>query len=379
MTTGRTSGFGGAEGVSRDLSGLSTTAKPTAFRSGAEIKSIVDDIQRGLGKIDGGEGVVKCSVGPGVVITRVPMKVESRRGGGQRKPIVEWTKSSRLHMERTIASLDLTPLMVRRDWGWKICMLTLTYPGDWERLVPGASHAQRHLKMFRQRLTRGTGQPVLGCGKREWQRRGSVHYHLCLALPMTINGVDVHKWVSQNWYEVVGSDDIRHLRAGTRIDWSTGARATDPYRVALYFLHHSAASEKSSKSYQHEVPKLWAESGDVGRFWFVWGLHSVDAELNLTTPQYVELRRLLRAHYRSTHTRREVTVERVNTKTGVITKRRTHRRARLWNLESGRLVGATYFNGDAPALLLKILTRRVETEVDATARHSVSERSQPWR
>jgi hypothetical protein len=379
VTSGGTPGLGGAKGESRDPSGSSIDVKPTAFRSEAEIKSIVNDIQRALGKIGSGEGIVKCNVGPGVVITRVPMKVESRRGGGKRQPIVKWTKSSRLHMERTIASLDLTPLMARRDWGWKISMLTLTYPGDWERLVPGASHAQRHLKMFRQRLARATGQPVLGCGKREWQRRGAVHYHLCLALPMTINGSDVHEWVSQNWYEVVGSNDIRHLRAGTRIDWSTGARATDPYRVALYFLHHSAPSEKSSKSYQHEVPQLWADSGDIGRFWFVWGMHSVDAELNLTTAQYVELRRLLRAHYRSTHDRREVTVERVNTKTGVITKRKTHRRARLWNLESGRLVGATYFNGDAPALLLKILTQRVETEFDVTVRRSVSERSQQWR
>ena len=361
MTSARTNGLGDAEGESRDPQGSSIHVKPTAFRSENEIKSIVHDIQRELGKVGDGEGAIKCNVGPGVVKTHVPIKTDSRPGGGKRRPIVKWTKGSRLNMQRTIASLDLTPVMVRRDWGWKISLLTLTYPGDWEKLAPGASHAQRHLKMFRQRLERATGHPVLGFAKREWQFRGAVHFHLCLALPLAINGADVHQWVSQNWYEVVGSNDIRHLRAGTRIDWSTGARATDPYRVALYFLHHSAPSERSSKNYQHEVPQLWAESGDVGRFWFVWGLHSVDAELTLTTPQYVELRRLLRAHYRSTHTRREVTVERVNRKTGVITKRRTHRRARLWNLESGRLVGATYFNSDAPALI-KVLSRGIGTE-----------------
>jgi hypothetical protein len=322
------------------------------------VQAVVKDIQSNLGVYD---GAVTCAVGPGVMTTRVRMDSESRRGGGVRQPIIEWTKRSRLNMERSIASLDMTALMARREWGWRICMLTLTFPGDWEGLVPGASYAHRDLKNFLRRLARATGVPVLGFAKKEFQRRGAPHFHLCLALPLIIDDVDVHEWVSQNWYQVVGSGDVKHLRAGTGIDWSTGARSTDPYRVALYFLHHAAPSGNASKEYQNRPPQLWIDNSDVGRFWFVLGLRPIDAELTLTNQQYVELRRLLRAHYRSTHTRRRVTVERVNSKTGVVSTRKVHRRARLWNLKSGRLLGVTYFSSDAPALLT-ILSRGIGIE-----------------
>jgi hypothetical protein len=70
---------------------------------------------------------------------------------------------------------------------------------------------------------------------REWQRRGAPHFHLAGAFPATIHDTPIEQRLSLAWYQIVASDDERHLRAGTRIDWSHGLAASGPNRLAACF------------------------------------------------------------------------------------------------------------------------------------------------
>jgi len=84
----------------------------------------------------------------------------------------------------------------------------------------------------------------------EFQERGSIHFHL----------FTTHKfpkeWIAKSWYQVVGSEDKRHLFAGTRIESIRSGR----HGICAY------ASKYAAKSTQKKVP---VEFGWVGRFWGV--------------------------------------------------------------------------------------------------------------
>jgi hypothetical protein len=305
--------------------------------------------------------VAELWVSTGLLRVFVPLGTKGRTGGGPRGQIELWSKKSRSSMVRHLATLDYSPWAKLSSEGWTVVMLTLTYPGSWEELVPGSSIAVAHLRAFRARLTRALGQPPLAIWKREFQRRGAPHYHLLIALPLTIGVVSIYEWASNAWYETVRSNDPRHLVAGTGIDFATGRQAVDPVRVAKYFSGHAAPSGRSRKEYQNLAPTLWLENGDVGRFWGVWGLHPVKETAPLSLHQLIEVRRILRGIDRSHRRTRVVRVARVKRESGVIYFRRVRRRAVLGHLASGRLVGASIFTSDGPAVA-NLLARYVRTK-----------------
>ena len=121
--------------------------------------------------------------------------------------------------------------------------LTLTYP---EAFPTDGRKVDRDRRAFFKRLRRRYGRrdyiSVL-----EFQRRGAPHVHI-----LTDGPVD-REWLSQAWYEVVGSGDTRHLAAGTRID-----PVKDKERVATYMLGYL------KKRIQKDVPEGYE---NVGRFW----------------------------------------------------------------------------------------------------------------
>jgi hypothetical protein len=84
----------------------------------------------------------------------------------------------------------------------------------------------------------------------EFQERGAPHFHVL------INQAVSRVWLSQVWYRVVGSGDVRHMVAGTR---------SEPLRE----LHAAAAyaSKYAAKQGQKDVPEGFT---DVGRFWGVF-------------------------------------------------------------------------------------------------------------
>ncbi|MPY95451.1 MAG: hypothetical protein GEV08_21065, partial [Acidimicrobiia bacterium] len=201
-----------------------------------------------------------------------------------------WSPRSRLRMMRRLASLDWRPVIASEDELFDATgrfvagvagLVTLTYPGAWERWAPDARTVKRHLERFIGRWDRAIG-PFAGAWKLEFQRRGAPHLHLFARIPMAVE----HKvgrgrgarfvaesftaWLSRTWFEVVGSHDERHLRAGTGVDFAEGLRYSDPRRLASYFSGYSVSKDKE---FQHRVPEAWTEG--AGRWWGVRRLETV--------------------------------------------------------------------------------------------------------
>ncbi|MEN6535739.1 MAG: hypothetical protein ABFD89_18895 [Bryobacteraceae bacterium] len=129
-------------------------------------------------------------------------------------------------------------------------MLTLTYPCGFPS---DGRTVKRHLRSFVERCRRmlGAAAPTESLfWFLEFQARGAPHFHLFTTFSID-KGV-VARW----WYEIVGSDDERHLRAGTRIERLRSGKDG----VVAY------ANKYAAKSEQKEVPP---EYTSVGRFWGV--------------------------------------------------------------------------------------------------------------
>lgn len=220
-----------------------------------------------------------------------------------------WSRKSRARMVERCSGFDYVPFFAQEG---RPAMVTLTYPGDWLAVAPDSATCHGHLLALRRRFERRFGRPLLCIWKREFQRRGAPHYHLFVvapepdAEPVERSRVGVGRpvprvrgfigpmpeatgllvgplplapaqsfrsWLAEAWASIVGHADpverARHLLAGTAVDYSEGAAAADPRRLAVYFSKHGAFA---AKDYQNEPPAEWAAEGSVGRFWGYWGL-----------------------------------------------------------------------------------------------------------
>lgn len=273
---------------------------------------------------------------------------------GTRREITEWSRDSRARMVRSIAELDYSRW---GDDGGVLALVTLTLPGDWERVAPTGRDFKRFIEVLRRRWARRIG-PWRGLWKLEFQRRGAPHLHALMRVPAFV-GVGpqretFERWLSRTWAEIVAADDrdcygcfgvvggscsitcddsthdgpcsgcvcvapdterARHLRAGTGLDFS-GVRFSDPRRTAIYFLKHSAKTT-DDKEYQHIVPEAWRGSGrGPGRFWGVWGLDRAVSELWISRTDFNRARRVLRRVARAAAARTELSRIRATTSSG---------------------------------------------------------------
>lgn len=158
--------------------------------------------------------------------------------------------------------------------------VTLTYPAvwsdDWRRW-------KRDLASWRKRLARNWPQVLGGVWRVEFQKRGAPHYHLLLwtsgELPPSFK-----LWLSQSWYEVVGSGDVKHLRAGTQVQSLDSRRA-----IRLYVSKYVAKVDNGS------APEAW------GRNWGFFGAVDrepvIEEEIHIS--EYVMLRRLAKRWLKS--------------------------------------------------------------------------------
>lgn len=126
-------------------------------------------------------------------------------------------------------------------------MVTLTYP----RQYPSdGKTVKRHLRAFLQSLRR-VNKDVQYLWFCEFQKRGAPHFHVLIA------GIEVtkerQKWVSQRWYDIVDSNDGRHLQAGTRFERVRKKDGAKRYAVKYAY-----------KMRQKVVPEGYR---NVGRFW----------------------------------------------------------------------------------------------------------------
>ena len=239
--------------------------------------------------------------------------------GAESSVVREFSSKSRGRMMRYVASVSWGEL---RQPGERLMMITLTYDRDWQRSCPTPKAAIAHLDALAKRFHRATGTRLRCVWVREFQRRGAPHFHLLALFPAWIDGQMSKDWLSRAWYDVVGSGDPRHLRAGTRIDYARSLQGSlDPKRIAAYFAGYTAASK--DKGYQHEPPPGWRNNnGSVGSYWGRRGVTKATAEVAVTPGEVVALkrliRRMIRAQKRTAPRRvpRQVPVSYVHTTTG---------------------------------------------------------------
>ncbi|MFA5607742.1 MAG: hypothetical protein WDA07_11195 [Leucobacter sp.] len=310
------------------------------------------------------EGEVAHSDQAVASLTRRSLADNDRSGTGG--VITEWSRKSRSAMCRTFAELDYSPLV---ESGRAPSMVTLTYPGGWEAVVPDGASVKRHMVLWRKRFQREYGESARYIWKLEFQRRGAPHIHLWMAPPISPgrSGRGFAHWLSETWAEVVDHPDAeqksRHRLAGTAIDVRNGLKACDPKRLAIYFTKHSSPNMDGDKEYQHIVPELWRQPGrGPGRFWGVYGLKKAIAVVEVGQDAYLAARRIVRRWSRSqamygdsgsrfptavvprTATR---LVKRIDRDTGVVACRRVRRRRTLCN--QGGLAGGYALVNDGPA------------------------------
>lgn len=132
-------------------------------------------------------------------------------------------------------------------------MVTLTYPSGFGL---DGKRAKRDLHVFFKRASRQVSirKDLFSMfWFMEFQKTGRIHFHI-----LSTHRIDI-KWLSQAWYEIVGSDDPLHLKAGTNIEKLKLGRAG----AASY------ARKYARKNIQKIVPEnlKW-----VGRFWGVYGV-----------------------------------------------------------------------------------------------------------
>lgn len=167
-------------------------------------------------------------------------------------------------------------------------LITLTYPLSYP--INGRT-CKEQLRRFLQELRRYAvgktieGKPFSAFWFLEFQARGAPHFHIFT------NCRFPKDWIANRWYGIVGSDDARHLVAGTRIETIRSGR----HGARAY------AGKYAAKQQQKEVPHDFAS---VGRFWGVVGNRKCSAA-SILFPDYLvgsavyksfrsELKRILR-------------------------------------------------------------------------------------
>lgn len=204
------------------------------------------------------------------------------RRGGRKGAITEWSMRSRRHCFKCVAMAS---------WGrFKILFITLTYPGkEASEFVPSDGRVgKRDVAAFRKRLVRRFG--VLGgMWKQEFQRRGAVHFHLWLAVPLDhplagdrlgIVSSEFQKWLAVAWYESVGSKSVNHLFAGTGSRWLDAGESPQRY-IKGYLV------KGKGKEYQNRVPDGFDHPG---RFWGWFGGLGAEIQKVWIVPRRVAFR-----------------------------------------------------------------------------------------
>jgi hypothetical protein len=194
----------------------------------------------------------------------------------RRGAIRGFSRASRLRMLEKTAGMD-----------WKALehpalLLTLTYPSEWPE---DWMAAKAHLLAFRKRLfRRWPGAGVFW--KMERQQRGAPHFHL---LVYNVAFIPI-RWLAANWYQIVGSKDPLHLKAGTQV-----ARVRSSRQAVAY------AAKYLGKLGENGDNEAW------GRRWGIWNAKQLPIKLviaPLSTAAAHKLRRWLWAYQRSNGYRR---------------------------------------------------------------------------
>jgi len=164
--------------------------------------------------------------------------------------------------------------MINKNEGMPL-FITLTYPKEF----PKENEVYKaDLEKFIKRLVYRFPK-VAGFWRLEFQKRGAPHYHLLIwGLPFSSA---IKKYISWIWFKVVGSEDEKHLKAGTQV-----ARVRSWRGVMFYAGKYMAKMD----NIEFETGRVW---GYFNAGYIPWS--SVEV-LELTQEKVVKLMRLMRRY-----------------------------------------------------------------------------------
>lgn len=216
------------------------------------------------------------------------------------REVTRWSPKSRARMAWRFASLDYSPWKERPP-----AMVTFTLPRNWWEYAPSGKAWKKLVSKFWKRYERAWGRLPAMLWKQEMQRRGAPHLHVLMQTPLgKADDRSWGQWFAETWADVLGCEGedrerviYVHGRPEAYGDTREGLRASDPRRVAVYFLKHGSFK---AKEYQHNVPELWRAPGaGPGRFWGWRGFKVQTKTVYLTGDEAALLARTVRKHFRS--------------------------------------------------------------------------------
>lgn len=174
--------------------------------------------------------VVVC---PNGIILKTHGQPQKKAAGGLRGDILGWSPASRRRYREAIVRLPMQALYYE--------VTTLTYPGSWS---PDWRRWKRDLHRLELGLSRDWSDLYIGLmWVLEVQKRGAPHYHAFLQCRQPL-GPLFPKWLSREWFRIVGSGDRRHLAAGTRSERLDTHRKGGIRQAALYLAKYTGKSEQ---------------------------------------------------------------------------------------------------------------------------------------
>jgi hypothetical protein len=159
-----------------------------------------------------------------------------------RKEIKELSKASRRRLAFVASNTAATFHVI----------ITLTYPKEYPL---DGREVKKHLNAYLTWLRRTAGR-LSYLWFLEFQKRGAPHVHILSSHPSTKGAKLLRSFrfrTSAKWYDIVGSEDYKHLQAGTNVQ-----RIRTKDGAAHYAVKYA------QKTYQKIVPENYR---NVGRFW----------------------------------------------------------------------------------------------------------------
>lgn len=201
------------------------------------------------------------------------IEIGRSQGGGLRSEVEGYSKASRNRFLKTLLAIDYEKMGPPMFY-------TLTYPGQYSS---NPADWKRDLHTFVMRLKRAYPD-MCGTWRLEPQERGAPHFAGFLWGCPDLAGIEGKERFSRMWYEVVGSGDKRHLKAGTGIE----LEAMIDRRI-LYLAKYQTKEEKGGLRQEFAYK--------VGRYWGVFNRERIairKERMELDPALYFRIRRVMR-------------------------------------------------------------------------------------
>lgn len=221
------------------------------------------------------EGETPVAVGvikPGGVSVGKQDKTAVRRppSDATRGVVTGRSRKSRRRLMEYLAGVDMSNVAAERKAARyiKSAFITLTYP----EAFPGWRQAKDDLRALKERFRRHEDYSFSwAVWVEEFQERGAVHFHFPIVFKNPVDLYALRPWLSESWYEVVGSEDPKHLQAGTQ---AVALHLEQGVGCLMGYLAGELGKIKQTRPVDPETGELI----ETGRTWGFWGKDAVPFE-----------------------------------------------------------------------------------------------------